>query len=363
MDEPFHVNATFGGSNHHCMKHSTFTFTAALLLSGACSAQTLIDSIPFPGISQGFWGIHVKADTIFLGADNSGDVYFSDHNGTILGQQSTGYNFNHGLVRRPQSYLIAQDYTSNGAHLYEVSLTGALMNTWTFPDVVGGHSSGIGDLCANGNAVWYTMYYPDFPTYPFAYAYKWVPGDATPIDTVPLHGEQPYGIALKGDTLFYVTDDLNGDAERIYSYNLTTKQDIGFVDLPDPDGNQSPRGMYYDGTYLYLVSQRIGGSAFAYQTVYIFEFDRTVSLSEVERSVVHIHPNPADRLSMLDISQHGIGTMRLEVFNAIGALVHAETVVEGRQMIDTSTWGNGLYLVKTTGGDGSVATGRLVVQH
>ena len=344
------------------MKHSTLTFTVALLLSGACSAQILIDSIPFPGISQGFWGIHVTADTIFLGADLSGDVYFSDHNGTILGQQPTGFTFNHGLIRRPDSYLIAQDYTNNGAHLYEVSLTGALMNTWTFPDVIGGHSSGIGDLCADGNAVWYTMYYPDFPTYPFAYAYKWLPGDAAPIDTVPLRGEQPYGIALKGDTLFYVTDDLHGDPERIYSYNLTTKQDIGFVDLPDPDGNQSPQGLFYDGTYLYLVSKRIGGSAFAYQTVYIYSFGG-VGIKEQELTKVRIHPNPADNHAVIEAGYRGAGKRQLEVFNATGVLVHTESTFEDRRMMDTSTWGSGLYLVKTTGGDGSVATGRLVVQH
>lgn len=344
------------------MNHSTLTFTVALLVGGNCTAQTLIDSIPYPGISQGFWGIHVNADTIFLGADISGDIYFSDHNGTILGHQSTGYTFNHGLVRRPGSYLIAQDYTTNGAHLYEVSLTGTLVNTWTFPDVIGGHSSGIGDLCADGNAVWYTMYYPDFSTYPFAYAYKWVPGDAAPIDTVPLHGEQPYGIALKGDTLFYVTDNLHGDPERIYSYNLTTKQDIGSVDLPDPDGDQSPQGMFYDGTYLYLVAKRLGGSAFAYQTVYIYSFSG-VGIMEQEPVHVQIHPNPVDEQAVIMDPHNAAGKVRLEVFNATGKLVHAEPSVAGRHLIDTSTWGNGLYLVKTTGGNGSVANGRLVVQH
>ncbi|MCB9170472.1 MAG: hypothetical protein H6597_01175 [Flavobacteriales bacterium] len=55
------------------------------------------------------------------------------------------------------------------------------------------------------------MYYPDFNTDPCTYAYLWVPGDTVANDTVPLHGEQPYGIAVKGDTLFHVTDNLNGD--------------------------------------------------------------------------------------------------------------------------------------------------------
>ncbi|MEO5584419.1 MAG: T9SS type A sorting domain-containing protein [Flavobacteriales bacterium] len=346
------------------MKHWILNLSAILAISSTCTAQILIDSIPIPGINQSFWGIQVSEDTIFLGADNSGDVYFSDHSGTILGHQSTGYSFNHGLIRHPDSYLIAQDYTGNGAHLYEVSLAGSPLNTWSFPDVIGGHSSGIGDLCVDGNAVWYTMYYPDFTNYPFAYAYKWLPGDAAPTDTVPLHGEQPYGIALKGDTLFYVTDNLHGDPERIYSYNLTTKHDIGFVDLPDPDGDQSPRGMYYDGTYLYLVAQRIGGSAFAYQTVYIYSFEQGVGIGERELSNnVQARPNPVDELAVIEIKHRGRGKVMLEVFNSTGAKVFNEIVVEGRRTINTSTWRNGLYVLRTTASDGTIHTGRLVVRH
>ncbi|MBK7271466.1 MAG: hypothetical protein IPI07_18855 [Flavobacteriales bacterium] len=78
----------------------------------------------------------------------------------------------------------------------------------TFPDVIGGPSSGIGDVCADGGTPYgFTCTTRTSQRYHYAYAYKWVPGDATAaIDTVPMHGEQPYGIALKGTTLFYVTD-------------------------------------------------------------------------------------------------------------------------------------------------------------
>nr|MBP8877557.1 hypothetical protein [Flavobacteriales bacterium] len=80
----------------------TFLFPTLLLCSFThLHGQVLVDSIPYPGISQGFWGIEVNADTIFLGADFSGDIYFSDHAGTIIGQRSTGFTFNHGLIRKP----------------------------------------------------------------------------------------------------------------------------------------------------------------------------------------------------------------------------------------------------------------------
>jgi hypothetical protein len=325
-------------------------------------AQVLVDSIPLPGISQGFWGIDARPDTIFLGADFSGEVYFSDHSGVFLGQQSTGFDFNHGLVRRANSYLVAQDYTSNGAHLYEVGLDGDLMNTWTFPDVIGGHSSGIGDICADGDAVWYTMYYPDFDTYPFAYAYRWVPGDVAPTDTVPLHGEQPYGIALKGDTLLYVTDNLNGDAERIYAYDLTNRQDIGFIDLPDADGDQSPRGMCYDGQYLYLVANRAGGSAFAYQTIYVYAFESTAAITSLnEGPRVRLHPVPADEHIQVDLPQ--TGNWKVQVLDAEGRLV-CQVDATGPQLdLCTGEWPSGAYVLHAVDLTGPMAVQPFVVAH
>ena len=157
------------------MLHQLIPALPLLVALPTAHAQVLVDSIPYPGQGTGVWGIHVTADTIFLGSDLTGKIRFSDHNGIILGELATPFDFNHGLIRRPASYLIAEDFTTNGAGLYEIDLGGTLLNSWTFPNVIGGPSSGIGDLEADGNAIWYTMYYPDFNTYPFAYAYKWVP--------------------------------------------------------------------------------------------------------------------------------------------------------------------------------------------
>lgn len=335
-----------------------------LLAGPASHAQTLVDSIPFPNISQGFWGIWATPDTLFLGADFSGDIYFSDHEGSILGQQATGFTYNHGLVRKPDSWLIAKDYTTNGAQLHEIDLEGNLLNTWTFPDVIGGHSSGIGDICLDGDAIWYTMYYPDFSTYPFSYAYKWRPGEATPLDTVPLRGRQPYGIALKGDTLLYVTDDLQGDDERIYSYSLSTREDLGWVDLPDPDGDQSPRGLFYGDGLLYLVADRSGPSAWPFQTVFIYSFDSTVGVDDAGLRPVSIHPNPArDRVQVAVPLELIRGTGSLEVFNETGARIHESSFFGGSHVLDTSTWEDGLYLMQILMDGKPIAQGRFLVVH
>ena len=337
---------------------SFFLFFSA----SAASAQILLDSIPLPGISQNFWGIHVANDTLFLGADFNGNVYHFDLSGAQLSTEPTGFTFNHGLIRRPSSYLVAQDYTTTGAHLYEVSLSGAtLLNTWTFPPVIGGNSSGIGDICADGNAVWYTMYYPDFDVYPYAYAYKWVPGDPTPIDTVPMYGEQPCGIALKGDTLFYVTDNLNGDLERIYAYDLANEQTLGSIALPDADNDQSPRGLFFDGTYLYLVANRSGGAASAYQTIFIYAFDPT--LRTPEREPGHglvVHPIPAADQLVVDGIAPGC---TIELLDLSGRAAMTKRADSFRTMFDVSAIPAGVYSIRVSAGGTHCRTRSVIVLH
>ena len=77
-----------------------------------------VDSIPLSGAGTGVWGIDVTADTIFLGSDLTGNIRYSDRNGAVNAESIAGFDFNHGLIRRPGSYLIAEDYTTNGAGLY-----------------------------------------------------------------------------------------------------------------------------------------------------------------------------------------------------------------------------------------------------
>lgn len=80
------------------MRRSTIALAIVSAAPIFCKAQVPIDSISYEGLSQGFWGIHVTPDTIFLGADFSGNVHYSDHTGTILGSLPSGYDFNHGLI-------------------------------------------------------------------------------------------------------------------------------------------------------------------------------------------------------------------------------------------------------------------------
>lgn len=349
--------------NDPLMKHIlTLLLVANTLLP--LKAQVLIDSIPYPGSNLSFWGIEVYADTIFLGADGPGDIVFSSPSGAILGQLATGHTFNHGLVRKPNSFLIAQDYTTNGASLFEIGNNGEALGSWLFPDVNGGHSSGIGDLCADGEAVWYTLYYPDNDEDPYATAYKWIPGSSSPQDSVPLHGEQPYGIALKGDTLFYVTDNLNGDPERICAYDLTNDSDIGWVELPDTpiDNDMSPRGMHYDGSHLFLIANRQGGNAFAYQTIYIYAFEASVGFAErINKGSALVYPNPSAEQVTLEWPITG-STATVMIVDASGRLVHQERTTSFRVRINVAELNAGTYHFNVAIAD-KMIEGSFVVQH
>ncbi|NNC83990.1 MAG: T9SS type A sorting domain-containing protein, partial [Flavobacteriales bacterium] len=155
----------------------------------------------------------------------------------------------------------------------------------------------VGGIDKVGDAVWFTVYYQDSDVYPYAYAYLWVPGTIGFLDTVPMNGGQPHGIEQVGNTLFYVIDDNDDDLERLYSYDLSTETDIGFVDLPDTqnDNDQSPRGLVYNEGYLYLMADRGGPSAFPYNMLYKYEIDvDPIGVEEIPNTEVPISlaPNP-----------------------------------------------------------------------
>jgi hypothetical protein len=339
-----------------------------LLLAPPLRAQVLVDSIPYPGINQGFWGIWTNPDTVFIGADFSGDIYFSDHQGNILGQLPTGYNYNHGLIRRQNSYLIAKNYTVGGAPLHEIDLQGNPLNTWPFPQVIGGNPGGIGGLAADGDAVWFTVYHPDWTTYPYAYAYKWVPGTAQLLDTVPMNGRQPYGVTLKGDTLLYVIDNIHGDQERIYAYDLTNREDLFWFDIPDTpiDNDQSPRGLHYDGEFLYLMANRQGGSAFAYRTVFIYTFDEigTGVVNNPPHRTMLLQPNPAGSMVQVHLPREEVARgVELQVIDRMGRVLmvrHTDTEVT---TLDLTALPGGDHLVRAIAGGVPLATRKLVVQR
>lgn len=241
-------------------------------------AQSLINVYPFPYYNpyNFFWGITSKDGDLWIATDYDGSGYpFSmmyrvSKTGTILDSVTSPFKFNHGLAWDGGDFLWAEEYRTAGARIYRVSSTGIKLDSITLPNVIGGAPGGIGDIEIVENFLWFTVYYPDFTTYPNAYAYKMDLGSQSIVDTIPLYGRQPQGITVKGDTVIYVNDNFQ-DTERIYAYRKATGDTIFSFPVPDPDNNCNPRGLHWDGEYLWLVAERAGGSSSAYRALYKYD--------------------------------------------------------------------------------------------
>ena len=241
-------------------------------------AQTLIDTIPLPSQNEYTytWGLTRLSDGfLYLGSDFTGSILKMDEAGNTIKTIKTAFDFNHGLAWVNNQFWLAQDYQTQGVALYAVNQDGKTTDTLKLPNVIEGKPSGVGDLDADGNGLWFTIYYPDFDVYPYNHAYRIDLATEKITDTIPLYGKQVYGIATKGDTIFYVTDNLDDDPERIWAYSRTKKDTLFTWPLADPDGDQRPQGLHYDGQYLWLIADRVGPSAYAYKTLYKYAINAT----------------------------------------------------------------------------------------
>lgn len=252
------------------------------LCTSSLFAQTLVNVYPFPYYNpyNFFWGITHIGNDLWIATDFDGTGYpFSkmyrvSKTGAILDSVTSSFKFNHGLAWDGADFLWAEDFRTAGARIYRVTTAGVKIDSITLPSLIGGAAGGIGDIEITDNFLWFTIYSPDFTTYPNAYAYKMDLGSQAIVDTVPLYGRQPQGITVKGDTIFYVNDNFQ-DAERIYAYRKAVGDTIFSFAVPDPDNNCNPKGLHWDGEYLWLLAERVGGTSFVYKALYKYDLKGT----------------------------------------------------------------------------------------
>lgn len=259
------------------MKNTITAFVFMLALVGLARSQTIVASYPFPSYSQynSFWGITGIGDTLRIGTDNNGSIYKVTKTGQVTDSLTTAVNFNHGLVWDGTAYWVAQDFRTAGAYIFRINTSGQKIDSILCPPLIGGATGGIGDIFLKDNGIWFSVYSPDFTVYPYAYAYRVDLSTRLITDTIPLRGRQVQGIAVKGDTIFYVNDYFHTtpfvDVERIYAYRKSTGDTLFSFPTPDSDGDCSPRGLHWDGQYLWLIADRVGNNVNLFRTLYKYE--------------------------------------------------------------------------------------------
>ncbi|MCK4548348.1 MAG: choice-of-anchor D domain-containing protein [Candidatus Eisenbacteria sp.] len=231
----------------------TLIIAAALLATGIipnpAAAEVILKSFEAP-YGYRSYGLTWDGQYLWCGDDYHGAIAKIDtSDGHIITEIPGAYESNHGLAWDGTHLWVAGDYHTD--YIYKITTAGARVDSILNP---GGDYSG--GMTYDGRNLWVTRYYPN--TQPNLFSVE--PTSGAIQDTIPSQGLQPQGMAWDGEYLWNVMDDNDGDEERVWQIHPLTGDTLMSFPVPytGTASGESPRGLAWDGQYLWLVSRYPG---------------------------------------------------------------------------------------------------------
>ncbi len=289
-------------------------FILFLLLCTNGFSQSLVDVVNLPPETFFNYGYGLVYDNgsywISSGSQTAGDglIKSVDANGNLLSTITINYptmQESQGLAFDGTNFWYVERKTAR-CDIFKVSPSGEVLDSITSSQLFGG-SWYMGGAAWDGTGLWISIYYPNTS----AALYKVDVNTKTLIDTIAVNGQQPEGIAVNGDTIFYSMDDNDGDPEAVYAVDMTTGNTLFSFPVPDPNG-QNPRGLAWDGTYLWLLADSVGGYNARQLFVYDLGGSGTPQISVSPTSLVFPQTTVGDT-SHTTVTVSNIGTADLDI--------------------------------------------------
>lgn len=243
--------------------------TICLLLNGILLSQSLVQVVNLP--SNSFYSLAyglVYADgNYWLSSEASpsgAGVLFAVNS---QGQQVQQLNINYPSIRPSQG--LAFDGTNfwyierkvARCDIFKVSQSGAVLDS-ILSTTLFGSSFYFGGAAWDGSGLWVSVYSPDSRVG----LYKINTSTKQIVDSIATRlifsaQLQPQGMAVKGDTLFWINDGFQG-VDKIYAVRISTKDTLFSFNPPEMPGvRQNPRGLAWDGNHLWLLAEPVGASS------------------------------------------------------------------------------------------------------
>src|SRR5690554_2861638 len=180
-------------------------------------SQTLIDVIDLP--SGAYWnsayGMVYENSSYWISSSSTsaqGLFYAVDDEGNIIDTYTVNYpgmQESQGLAFDGANFWYVDRKTAR-CDIFKLDQNGNVLDSITSAQLFGS-SVYMGGAAWDGTGLWISVYFPNAD----AALYKIDVASKSITDTIFTFGQQPQGITVKGDTLFYVMDDNDGDIEKI----------------------------------------------------------------------------------------------------------------------------------------------------